>query len=94
MGKIIEYGNRIGVDLSQVELTAINIAKYIGTEHKIIVMKSTVPVGTTNLVEDFIRKLNPKANFTIVMNPEFLKEGTAIRDFNNPDRTIIGIDEE
>lgn len=61
------------------------------TEYPIIVVKSTVPPGTTkNIVEPIIRKKNPALTFGICMNPEFLREGRAIEDFLHPDRIIIG----
>ena len=68
-----------------------DIAKQI-TEHKIIVVKSTVPVGTTLLIKETIEKEigNKKITFDIINNPEFLKEGKAVDDFMYPDRIIIG----
>ena len=59
-------------------------------DYKIIVMKSTVPIGTTKQVGDYLRTLNPKAAFDVVANPEFLREGSAIQDFMQPDRIVIG----
>ena len=61
---------------------------------KIIVVKSTVPVGTTHLVRDAIREVvGPSIPFSVADNPEFLKEGAAVRDFNYPDRVVLGVDD-
>ena len=56
---------------------------------KIIITKSTVPVGTGDLIEKILKKLKRK-NIDIISNPEFLREGEAIRDFRFPDRIVIG----
>ena len=61
---------------------------------KVIVIKSTVPVGTNDEVDGIIRKLRPDADFTVVSNPEFLREGAAIEDFKHPDRVVVGTDDE
>ena len=61
---------------------------------KIIVNKSTVPVGTGKKVHDIIKKINPKLNFDVASNPEFLREGSAINDFMRPDRVVIGCKSE
>jgi UDPglucose 6-dehydrogenase len=74
------------VDLSYVLNAAREIAK-VAKKKKIIVTKSTVPVGTGDLLEKIF---NNKKKFSIVSNPEFLREGDAIRDFRFPDRIIIG----
>jgi UDP-glucose 6-dehydrogenase len=52
----------------------------------VVVIKSMVPVGTNDEVDAIIRKLRPEANFSVVSNPEFLREGAAIEDFKRPDR--------
>ena len=58
----------------------------------VVVTKSTVPVGTGDEVERIIREARPDADFAVVSNPEFLREGAAIRDFKHPDRIVIGTD--
>ncbi|MBP7722159.1 MAG: UDP-glucose/GDP-mannose dehydrogenase family protein [Alphaproteobacteria bacterium] len=60
--------------------------------YTLIVTKSTVPVGTAREVEKIIRANNPKAEFDVCSNPEFLREGAAINDFMRPDRVVIGTD--
>jgi UDPglucose 6-dehydrogenase len=59
----------------------------------VVVNKSTVPVGTADEVERIIRAVNPDADFAVVSNPEFLREGAAIYDFKHPDRIVIGTDD-
>jgi len=59
----------------------------------VVVNKSTVPVGTGDEVERIIRDANPRADFSVVSNPEFLREGAAIEDFKRPDRVVIGVEE-
>jgi UDPglucose 6-dehydrogenase len=59
-----------------------------------VVTKSTVPVGTNDEIEAIIRKLRPDADFTVVSNPEFLREGAAIEDFKRPDRVVVGTEDE
>lgn len=60
----------------------------------VVVTKSTVPVGTGDEVERIIKSVRPNADFTVVSNPEFLREGAAIRDFKLPDRIVVGTDDE
>ena len=71
-----------------------NVAKDIGhniNSYKLIVNKSTAPVGTVEEIGNIISKINKNINFDIASNPEFLKEGKAINDFMSPDRIIIGL---
>ena len=60
----------------------------------VIVTKSTVPVGTGDEVERIIKETNPDADFAVVSNPEFLREGAAIEDFKRPDRIVVGLSDE
>jgi UDPglucose 6-dehydrogenase len=80
-------------DLSHVYAAARQIASAL-RGFTVIVTKSTVPVGTGDEVERIIREANPDADFAVVSNPEFLREGAAISDFKRPDRIVIGIDDE
>src|SRR5437763_8427843 len=80
-------------DLSYVYDAANEIAPEI-EGFTVIAMKSTVPVGTNDDVEAIIRKLRPDADFAVVSNPEFLREGAAIEDFKHPDRVVVGTDDE
>src|SRR5579862_4402128 len=59
----------------------------------VVITKSTVPVGTGDEVERIIREAKPKAEFAVVSNPEFLREGAAIQDFKHPDRVVVGSDD-
>ncbi|HYV93651.1 MAG TPA: UDP-glucose/GDP-mannose dehydrogenase family protein [Chitinophagales bacterium] len=79
-------------DLSYVLNAAYDIGKLI-SEYKIIVDKSTVPVGTTEKVHEAI-SANAKADFDVVSNPEFLREGIAVEDFMKPDRVVVGTSSE
>ena len=70
-----------------------SVAKTIGENlngYKIICTKSTVPVGTGKRIEEIIRSVNPNVDFDYVSNPEFLREGAAVKDFLHPDRVVIG----
>jgi UDPglucose 6-dehydrogenase len=76
-------------DRSFVYAAAREIASAL-TGFTVVITKSTVPVGTGDEVERIIREVNPNADFAVVSNPEFLREGAAIRDFKHPDRIVIG----
>jgi UDPglucose 6-dehydrogenase len=80
-------------DLSYVYAAAKEIAQAI-TGYAVIVTKSTVPVGTGREVARIVRETRPDAEFDVVSNPEFLREGSAIGDFMRPDRVVIGTDSE
>jgi UDPglucose 6-dehydrogenase len=80
-------------DLSYVYDAANEIAPEI-EGFTVIAIKSTVPVGTNDEVDAIVRKLRPDADFSVVSNPEFLREGAAIEDFKHPDRVIVGTDDE
>ena len=81
-------------DLSYLNRVAIEIAQCM-TEYKIITIKSTVPVGTAQSLKKLIREnLKEEIDFDVVSNPEFLREGAAVRDFLHPDRIILGCDSE
>ena len=85
---------RLEADLSAVEAVARSIGRYMNG-YKIIVNKSTVPVGTARMVRDIISEsLTAEMDFDVVSNPEFLREGAALKDFENPDRIILGTDSE
>ncbi|MDP2700095.1 UDP-glucose/GDP-mannose dehydrogenase family protein [Thalassospira sp.] len=80
-------------DLSYVYAAAVEIAEAM-EGFTVIVTKSTVPVGTGREVERIIRETRPDADFAVVSNPEFLREGSAIEDFMRPDRVVIGTSDE
>jgi UDPglucose 6-dehydrogenase len=82
-----------GADLSQV----FEVARTLGpllANGTVVVTKSTVPVGTGDRIETIIADAAPLLRFSVVSNPEFLREGAAIRDFKLPDRIIIGAEDE
>jgi len=80
-------------DLSYVYGAAEEIAGLMNG-YTLVVTKSTVPVGTGDEVEAIIKRLRPDADFAVVSNPEFLREGAAINDFKRPDRVVVGSDDE
>jgi UDPglucose 6-dehydrogenase len=80
-------------DLQYVHAAAEEIGAAI-EQFTVVVTKSTVPVGTGDEVERIIRAANRNADFAVVSNPEFLREGAAIFDFKHPDRIIIGCEDQ
>ena len=83
-------GKNHEADLSAVNAVAKSIGQHMDS-YKVIIDKSTVPVGTAEIVKGIIKENQKEKNdFDVVSNPEFLKEGTAIKDFTNPDRVIVG----
>ncbi len=98
---MIAVGTPPGEDGSADLQHVLAVARDIGAiidEYTIVVDKSTVPVGTADLVretiEDQLRKRKVEVEFDVVSNPEFLKEGAAVEDFMRPDRFIVGTDSE
>jgi len=84
-------------DLQYVQQVAQSIGYFIN-DYRVVVTKSTVPVGTSKIVADTINDVlkdrKKQVKFSIVSNPEFLKEGAAVEDFMKPDRIIIGVDDD
>ena len=80
-------------DLTYVHAAAREIARAL-QGFTVVVTKSTVPVGTGDEVERIIRETNPQADIAVASNPEFLREGAAIRDFKHPDRIVVGTSDE
>jgi UDPglucose 6-dehydrogenase len=80
-------------DLSYVYAAAEEIAGLMDG-FTVVVTKSTVPVGTGDEVEQIMRKVRPDGDFAVVSNPEFLREGAAIKDFKIPDRVVVGTEDE
>ena len=80
-------------DLSYIYDASREIADHL-KNYTVIVDKSTVPVGTARQVARIIREVNPNADFDVASNPEFLREGAAIRDFMRPDRVVIGVESD
>ena len=83
--------NSLKVDLSFVYKCSKEILKF-SNKKKLIITKSTVPIGTGDNIEKILKKKNKL--FTVISNPEFLREGEAIRDFRYPDRIVIGSNEK
>ncbi len=80
-------------DLTYIYAAARELASHL-EGYTVVIDKSTVPVGTARQVARLIREENPAAEFDVVSNPEFLREGAAISDFMRPDRVVIGADSE
>jgi UDPglucose 6-dehydrogenase len=80
-------------DLTYVHEAAREIARAL-KHFTVVITKSTVPVGTGDEVERIIRETAPAAEFAVVSNPEFLREGAAIQDFKRPDRIVVGTSDE
>jgi UDPglucose 6-dehydrogenase len=80
-------------DLTYVYQAAREIARQM-SGYTVIVSKSTVPVGTGDEIESIVRQERPTAEFSVVSNPEFLREGAAIHDFKLPDRIVVGVEDE
>ena len=80
-------------DLSYIFAAAREIAAAV-SGFTVIVTKSTVPVGTGDEIEELIHVVHPEADVAVVSNPEFLREGAAIRDFKHPDRIVIGMSDD
>jgi UDPglucose 6-dehydrogenase len=86
-------GKGMAADLKYVELCARNIAE-VATTDKIVVEKSTLPVRTAQAIKSILHNTGRDVRFSILSNPEFLAEGTAIQDLLNPDRVLIGGESE
>jgi UDPglucose 6-dehydrogenase len=80
-------------DLSQVKEAVLSVRENLH-EYKVIVTKSTVPIGTNRWIEKFLLETKSADLFSVVSNPEFLREGRAIQDFFHPDRIVIGCEGE
>ena len=80
-------------DMKYIHAAATELAEYL-TGYTVVATKSTVPVGTGDVVEGLIAKKNPKADFDVVSLPEFLREGFAMHDFFHPDRIVVGANTE
>jgi UDPglucose 6-dehydrogenase len=80
-------------DMSYVRQAAREIAAAM-EGYTVLVTKSTVPVGEGDQVEHIVREARPEADFAVVSNPEFLRQGAAVADFKRPDRIVIGTDDE
>jgi UDPglucose 6-dehydrogenase len=80
-------------DLALVYGVARQIARAV-RRFTVVVTKSTVPLGTGDDIERIIRTANPQADVAVVSNPEFLREGSAIEDFRQPDRVVVGLEDE
>ena len=91
MQLVLQWEDDGHADLKYIYEAAEQIAKNLNG-YTLIITKSTVPVGTGTEVKKIIQKINPSANFDVVSNPEFLREGNAIDDFMRPDRVVVGVE--
>ena len=80
-------------DLSFVYMAAREIARSLARD-AVVVVKSTVPVGTGDVVERIVGTERPAGSFSVASNPEFLREGSAIADFRHPDRIVVGVEDD
>ncbi len=80
-------------DLSQIKAVINSIAGNL-SYYKVIVTKSTVPVGTNRWIKEELKSKTGNSNFDVVSNPEFLREGKAVHDFFHPDRIVVGVESE
>ena len=80
-------------DLSYVLAATKEVAE-LSDSYKLIVTKSTVPAGTGAKIKALVKQVNPQLDFAVASNPEFLREGVAINDFMNPDRIVVGVEDE
>lgn len=78
-------------DLTAFNAAAKEVAKAI-KKYTLVVNKSTIPLGTNRAIAKIISETNPDADFDVASNPEFLREGSAIKDFMSPDRIVVGLD--
>lgn len=78
-------------DMRALEAAVEQVAQAMG-KYTVVVIKSTVPIGTNARVTKMIASANPNADYDVVSNPEFLREGVAINDFMKPDRVVVGLD--
>ena len=78
-------------DLTYIKQADLDVAK-LAKQPLLLVHKSTVPVGTAHMIEDFLQEKTPNHSLQIASNPEFLREGHAIADFMKPDRIVVGTD--
>jgi UDPglucose 6-dehydrogenase len=90
--KTYGQGKGMAADLKYIELCARQIAA-VATDDKIVVEKSTIPVRTAQTLKNILDNTGSKVKFQILSNPEFLAEGTAVKDLLNPDRVLIGGEE-
>lgn len=86
-------GENHEADLKYVKEVAKTFAHNLNS-FKLFVNKSTVPVGTGDMVKNIVKEEANSENFAVVSNPEFLREGAAVKDFLNPDRIVVGVDDE